>query len=130
MPLLRIGVDLVEVARIERGVQRHGERFYKRFFTPQEVEFCNRSAARLAGRFAIKEAVGKAFGTGIGDVSWQEIEVICDARGRPFLDLRGKAKALADQMGLTTWEISLSHTDTHAIGFVVAMGETDKESRA
>lgn len=122
--LLRVGVDLVEVARIERGVKRHGERFYKRFFTEQEVAFCKRNATRLAGRFAVKEAVGKAFGTGIGDVSWQEIEVVCDTRGRPFLNLTGGAKTLAEQMGLTTWEISLSHTDTHAIGFVVATGAT------
>lgn len=125
--LLRVGVDMIEVARIERGVQRHGDRFYQRFFTEQEVEFCKKNAQRLAGRFAVKEAVGKAFGTGIGDVSWQEIEVVCDERGRPFLNLTGNAQTLANQMGLTQWEISLTHTDTHAVGFVVAMGGGKKE---
>lgn len=121
--LLRIGVDMVEVSRIARGVSRHGDRFYKRFFTEQEVTSCEKSATRLAGRFAVKEAVGKAFGTGIGDVSWQEIEIVNDERGRPYLILHGKAQTLAQALGLTTWEISLSHTDTHAIGFVVATGE-------
>lgn len=119
---LRIGVDMVEVARMTRGVERHGERFYGRFFTLQELEQCEKAPARLAGRFAIKEAVGKAFGTGIGDVSWQEIEVFNDERGRPYLKLHGHAKTLAHEMGLTQWEISLTHTDTHAIGFVVATG--------
>ncbi|MEM7334058.1 MAG: holo-ACP synthase [Chloroflexota bacterium] len=119
--MLRIGVDMIEVGRISRGVERHGDRFYKRFFTQQEVDFCEKSPPRLAGRFAVKEAVGKAFGTGIGDVSWQEIEIVCDERGRPYLKLYGAAQELADKMGLTTWEISISHTDAHAIGFVVAM---------
>lgn len=122
LDMLRIGVDMVEVARIERGVARHGERFYKRFFTQQEVDFCEKNTSRLAGRFAVKEAVGKAFGTGIGDVSWQDIEILNDERGRPFLKLTGAAHSLANEMGLVHWEISLSHTDTHAIGFVVATG--------
>lgn len=118
--MMRIGVDMIEVARIERGITRHGDRFYKRFFTKQEIDFCEKSPTRLAGRFAVKEAVGKAFGTGIGDISWQDIEIVCDNRGRPSLKLHGSAKTMAAEMGLINWEISLSHTDTHAIGFVIA----------
>ncbi|MFQ5435186.1 MAG: holo-ACP synthase [Anaerolineae bacterium] len=119
--MLVSGIDLIEVDRIERGIARHGQRFLDRFFTPQEQAFCEGRAASLAGRFAVKEAVGKALGTGIGDVSWVEIEVVCDGRGRPELVLHGRAQNLAEQLGLTSWSISLSHTDTHAIGLAVAM---------
>jgi holo-[acyl-carrier protein] synthase len=121
--MLAVGVDMIEVARMERGVARHGQRFYDRFFTEQEQRYCEGRATSLAGRFAIKEAVGKAMGTGIGDISWTEVEVVCDERGKPHLILHNQAQTLAAQLGLTQWSISLSHTDTHAIGFVVAMGE-------
>jgi holo-[acyl-carrier protein] synthase len=121
--MLAIGVDMIEIARIERGIQRHGGRFLARFFTEQEQVYCNGRAASLAGRFAVKEAVGKALGTGIGDIRWLDVEVVCDGRGKPELVLHNAAKALAASRGLTTWAISLSHTETHAIGFVVAMGE-------
>lgn len=119
--MLAVGVDMIEVARIEQAIARHGERFYRRFFTAQEVAYCAGRAASLAGRFAVKEAVGKALGTGIGDVNWTDIEVVCDGRGRPELVLHNRARALADDLGLTQWSISLSHTKTHAIGFAVAM---------
>ena len=119
---LRIGVDLIDVARVERAMNRHGERFFTRFFTPAERAYCQRRPERLAARIAAKEAVGKAFGTGIGDVRWVEIEVISDSRGRPALRLHGAAAALADSLGLHHWEISLSHSDTQAIAFVVAQG--------
>ncbi|VAW42780.1 Holo-[acyl-carrier protein] synthase, partial [hydrothermal vent metagenome] len=74
--MLAVGVDMIETIRIERGIARHGDRFLNRFYTEQEQVYCNGRIPSLAGRFAIKEAVGKAFGTGIGDVSWTDIEVI------------------------------------------------------
>ena len=113
---------MIEVARMERGVDRHGQRFLDRFFTLQEQIYCAGRSTSLAGRFAIKEAVGKAMGTGIGDIFWKDVEVLTDERGRPELVLHERAKDLAAQLGLTEWAISLSHTETHAIGFVVAMG--------
>jgi holo-[acyl-carrier protein] synthase len=121
--MLSVGVDMIEISRIERAISRHGDRFYARFFTSQEREFCNGRPERLAGRFAVKEAVGKALGTGIGDVNWTDIEVVCDGRGKPELVLHNQAEALAAQLGLHQWSISLSHTETHAIGFAVAMGK-------
>ncbi len=121
---LAVGVDMIEVARMERGFLRHGDRFYRRFFTEQEQDYCNGRFTSLAGRFAIKEAVGKALGTGIGDISWTDVEVVCDQRGKPDLVLHNQAHLLAAEKGLTKWAISLSHTETHAIGFVVATGET------
>ncbi len=120
--MLAVGVDMIEIARIERGIARHGDRFLHRFFTAQEIGYCNGRIPSLAGRFAIKEAVGKALGTGIGDINWTDVEVVCDGRGKPQLVLHNRAIALAQAQGLAEWSISLSHTDTHAIGFAVAMG--------
>lgn len=117
------GIDMIEVARIERAIQRHGERFYRRFFTEQERQYCQGQAARLAGRFAVKEAVSKALGTGIGDFNWTDVEIVCDGRGKPELILHNSARALAEQQGLTDWSISLAHTETHAIGMAVALGK-------
>jgi len=120
--MLSSGIDLVEIARIERAIERHGERFYKRFFTEQEVIFCEGRSASLAGRFAVKEAVAKALGTGVGDFDWTDIEVVCDGRGKPELVLHDRAQDLANAKGYIHWSISLSHTDTHAIGLAVAIG--------
>lgn len=112
---------MIEISRIERAMARHGDRFYKRFFTDQERASCQEQASRLAGRFAVKEAVGKALGTGIGDVHWTDIEIVNDSRGKPELILHNQAQALAAELGLHHWSISLSHTETHAIGFAVAL---------
>lgn len=120
--MLRVGVDLIDIDRVARAMERHGERFYSRFFTEFERQYCEDKPYRLAARIAAKEAVSKALGTGIGDVRWIEIEVIADERKRPLLQLHGEAARLAAELGLTTWDISLSHTDTQAIAFVVALG--------
>lgn len=117
--MLAVGVDLIEVERIARAQARHGDRFHRRFFTAQELAYCERQPARLAGRFAVKEAVAKALGTGIGDMRWTDIEVVCDPRGQPQLVLHDAAAALAAARGIQQWAISLSHTQTHAIGFAV-----------
>jgi holo-[acyl-carrier protein] synthase len=121
--MLTTGVDMIEIARIERGLARHGDRFLQRFFTEQEQAYCNGRAASLAGRFAVKEAVSKALGTGIGDFRWKDVEIRNDERGKPELLLHNEARQLAEAQGLTQWAISLTHTETHAIGFAVAVGE-------
>jgi holo-[acyl-carrier protein] synthase len=121
--MLSVGVDMIEVARIERAIARHGDRFYNRFFTAQEQVYCDGRTTSLAGRFAIKEAVGKALGTGIGDVRWTDVEIVCDSNGCPKLALHNEARELASRLGLHDWSISISHTDTHAIGFAVATGD-------
>lgn len=118
--MLRTGVDLIEVARIERAMQRHGERFFRRFFTEQERADCAGRAASLAARFAAKEAVAKALGTGIGQVRWVEIEIVAGPERRPELRLHGAARELAEALGLREWSVSLSHTHEHAIAFVAA----------
>lgn len=113
------GVDLVEVERIQRSVERFGVRFLDRVFTEQEQAYCAGRSDRLAARFAVKEAVGKALGTGIGDVSWKDIEIVNDPQGKPSLVLHSAAEALAGELAFTQWTISISHTETHAIGMVV-----------
>ena len=119
--MIRCGIDMIECDRIAQGIERFGERFLNRFFTESERGDCRDNARRLAARFAGKEAVGKALGTGIGDMRWIDIEIrVDDPRGRPRLLLHGKAKALADELGLIEWDVSLSHTDDLAIAVVVA----------
>ncbi|MBN1311086.1 MAG: holo-ACP synthase [Anaerolineae bacterium] len=120
--MLRTGVDIIEVARVKSAALRHGERFYQRFFTEAERAYCDGRYTALAARFAAKEAVAKALGTGIGDVRWVEIEITADARSKPEIRLHGAAARLAAELGLVQWSLSLSHTHEHAIAFVVAMG--------
>lgn len=119
--MLAVGVDILEVERMSRGITRHGARFLQRFFTESEQAQCAGRPTSLAGRFAVKEAVSKALGTGIGDIAWKEIEVLNDDRGRPLLSLHGAAARLAAERGLSEWAISLSHTTTHAVGMAVAL---------
>ncbi len=120
--MLRSGVDIIEIARLERALARYGERFLQRIYTPAEIERYRGRPQSLAARWAAKEAVAKALGTGIGDVGWKEIEVLEDERRAPTLHLYGRAQSLAQELNLTEWAISLSHTDELAIAFVVAMG--------
>ena len=118
--MIRCGVDMIECERIAAGIERSGERFLNRFFTAGERQDCADKPYRLAARFAAKEAVAKALGTGIGDIRWVDVEVRTAAERKPQLVLHGRAKELADDMGLTDWDISLSHSDTLAIAIAVA----------
>lgn len=118
--MVRCGIDMIEIRRVEHGIARLGERFLNRFFTPGERADCRDRPNRLAARLAAKEAVAKALGTGIGAVRWRDIEVISDARGRPCLYLHGAAAALAQTLGLTEWDISLTHTADYAAAVAVA----------
>ena len=120
--ILRTGVDLIEVQRIAEAIERHGARFLDRIFTEFEQKECHGRIASLAARFAAKEATAKTLGCGIGDVSWLEIEVRSDERKAPYLVLSGEGERVAHQLGLTTWSVSLSHTESQAIAFVVATG--------
>ena len=123
MSVLGSGVDLVECARIQHSLDRFGERFLRRVFTEGEIEYSQSMkypARHLAARFAAKEAVSKAFGTGIGKaMSWKDIDVHRKASGEPFVVLNGSAKDLAAARGVTNVWISLSHTENHAIATIV-----------
>lgn len=121
--MLRSGVDIIEVERIDRAILRYGQRFFNRFYTPQELIDAGGRTPALAARFAAKEAVAKALGTGIGDVAWKEIEIVTNHRRQPLLQLHGQARSLAHTLGLTNWAISLSHTHEHAMAVVIALEE-------
>jgi len=122
MTRLATGIDMVEIERFEGAVARHGDHFLERVFTSRELAEAGDRPASLAARFAAKEAVTKALGCGIGPVTWHEIEILRDKRKAPVLQLHGRAHKLAVGSGLATWSISLSHTHSHAIAMVVAMG--------
>jgi holo-[acyl-carrier protein] synthase len=120
---LRTGVDLIELERIEGVIRRYGLRFLERVFTTGELEEVGENTDSLAVRFAAKEAVAKALGTGIGDVGWQEIEILRGPARQPHLHLSGRAAVLAEELGLDTWSLSLTHNQSQAIALVVAIGE-------
>ncbi len=117
---MRTGVDLIEIGRFQAVLDRHGERFLDRVFTPAERVRYGGRVGSLAARWAAKEAVAKALGTGIGTIGWKDIEILGDGDGAPVLHLRGPAAARAAALGLTDWGVSLAHTHEHAIAFVVA----------
>jgi len=120
--VLGIGVDLVEVERIQHSLDRFGERFMKRVFTEGEIAYCQSmkfSARHFAARFAAKEAVSKAFGTGIGKaMGWRDIDVHKKESGEPFLVLHRGAEALAKKRAVKSVWISLSHTEHHAVAMI------------
>lgn len=118
---MRTGVDLIEISRFQAVLAHHGQRFLQRVFTPQEVAAYGSRPASLAARWAGKEAVAKALGSGIGVVRWRDIEILSDADGAPRLLLHGQAAARSAELGLSAWSISLSHTHTLAIAFAVAL---------
>ncbi len=121
--ILRTGVDLLEIERFTSAYRQYDQRLLQRLFTPTELAENGENMASLAARFAAKEAVAKAFGTGIGRVTWHEIEICRGSAGEPVLHLYGRAQELAQSLRLSHWSLSLSHTQSHAIAFVVAMGE-------
>ncbi len=119
---LASGVDIVDIERIREAIERHGDRFIARIFTEAEQHDCRGRVESLAARFAAKEAAAKALGCGIGDVSWLDVEVVGDENHAPHLYLHGEGENLAKKLGLSNWSVSLSHTESQAIAFVVAIG--------
>lgn len=123
MSVLGMGVDIVEVTRIQHSLDRFADRFLRRVFTPEEVSYCNSMpypARHLAARFAAKEAASKAFGTGIGRaMGWKDIDVQRRSTGEPFLVLSGGADQLARERRVTRALVSLSHTEHQAVAVVL-----------
>ncbi len=117
--MYHVGIDLVEIGRVQMALSRWGDRFLQRVFTPAECERYRDRVPDLAARFAAKEAVMKALGTGVKGVAWRDIEVLPDEKGKPMIFLYGGARKRADQLGLTGLEISLSHSRDYAIASVI-----------
>ena len=116
------GVDIIEIERFAGTIQRQGVRFKQRYFTTKEIDQSGDRIASLAARFAAKEAISKALGTGMGKVPPIQMEVVLDEKRAPHIHLHGEALRVAENLGLKTWSISLSHSDQYAVAFVVAIG--------
>lgn len=121
--ILGVGIDIIEVARIQASFEQFGDRFLRRILLPDEIAYClsyKHPGPHLAARFAAKEAISKAFGTGIGaQLSWQDMEVRRKDSGEPYLVLHGKGLELLAQRGGQAVHISLSHTNTYATAIAV-----------
>ncbi len=118
--MYRVGVDIIEIARVRGVIDRRGQRFLRRIYTEKELEFCRGRVPELAARFAAKEAVMKALGTGRRGVSWRDIEVLPNHRNAPLVFLHGRARRRARMLGITEMAISLSHSRENAVASVVA----------
>jgi holo-[acyl-carrier protein] synthase len=119
-----IGVDIVEISRLERAIQEHGDRFVNRVFTRREIEYCEliaRKAERYATRFAAKEAARKAIGAAlpVTSLSWQDVEIISSTEGAPQLQFHGRAAEIVNELKITRAHVSLSHAQEQAVAFVV-----------
>ncbi|GAP39332.1 holo-ACP synthase [Flexilinea flocculi] len=120
--VLRTGIDLIEVHRIANLKPEIRSRFLARVYTEAELEYCGGRNERLSGRFACKEAVSKALGTGIGTIGWQEIEILNDSNGMPILFLHGKATQISETLGILQWSVSISHIRNLAVAMAVGTG--------
>ncbi len=121
--IIGVGVDVIEISRIEKVLTERGEKFTSKMYTRTEVEYCTRdraSAAHFAGRFAAKEAAMKALGVGWGrNAGWLDVEVTNDERGKPLLGMSGSAARTADSLGVKRAHVSLSHSRGTACAVVI-----------
>jgi holo-[acyl-carrier protein] synthase len=124
--VLRTGLDILDISRLEQLDPKIRERFLKRVFTPGELIQAADSNSTLSGYFCVKEAVAKALGQGIGDIHWQDVETVTDPLGAPSIVLHGRAVELANELGLSTWAVSISHTRQMAAASVTALGMVDR----
>jgi len=126
--IVGMGVDMAEISRVREAIERHGERFLQRIFTPEEIAYCRRfkdSQERFAARFAAKEAAMKALGTGWRrGVSWQDFEVSNLPSGKPCLRLSGKALEIFESLGGSSVLVSLTHTGPYALAQVIIEGDS------
>ncbi|MGH2355800.1 MAG: holo-ACP synthase [Chloroflexota bacterium] len=121
-----VGVDIIEIERVSAVIARWGERFLRRVFTEAELAYCRGRSPELAVRFAGKEAITKALGTGIRGLAWRELEILSDPLGKPLVRLHGRARQRAEAIGLAHFAISLSHSRDYAVAMVVATDVNDE----
>lgn len=122
------GIDIVEIARIREAIDSWGDRFLKRIYTDGEIELCRGRVPELAARFAGKEAMMKALGTGYRGISWRDIEILPDGRGAPLVYLSGSARARANELGIKDLAITLSHSKEYAVASIVG-GKNENRHR-
>ena len=125
--IIGIGIDIVDISRLERALARHGERFRNRVFTTREIAYCEiaaRKAERYATRFAAKEATRKAIGAAIplSSLNWHDVEIIPSSEGAPQLEFHGRASELIRCLKISRGHVSLSHAKEQAVAFVILEG--------
>ena len=126
------GIDVIEIARVRAVLERHGERFLRRVYTEDEVRYCRGRVPELAARFAAKEAVMKALGTGVRGVGWRDIEILPNRRGKPLVFLYGRGAERAERIALRGLDISLTHSREYAMASAVgerALSEAEDTPR-
>ena len=117
--MLTTGVDIIEIGRIRGVLERWGQRFLNRIYTDAEISYCRGRPQNLAARFAAKEAVMKALGTGVRGVGWKDIEVVRNEAGAPSIRLHGRALARSNRLGVSELALSISHSREYTVAFVV-----------
>lgn len=131
MNIIGIGTDITECLRIARMIERHGELFIGRIYTADEIQYCQsrrQATQHFTGRWAAKEAILKALGTGwVKGISWRDVEILNEPSGQPVVELRGGAKDVARRLGIAKMLVSISHCHTHATAYALAVGEGDDE---
>ena len=125
--MLATGIDIIEISRVRACLKKFGTRFLQRVYTEAEASLYQKRSNDLAARFAAKEAVMKALGTGAKGVSWREIEILPDPRGKPLVYLHGRAKKRAAELELSSLDVSLSHSKELAVA--IAVGITTAEAK-
>ncbi len=121
--MLTTGVDIIEIDRVRQVLERYGQRFLSRVFTPGEIAYCQGRAPNLAARFAAKEATMKALGTGVRGLGWKDIEVVRHESGAPAIKLHHRGESRAKRLAVQEISVSLSHSREYAVAFVVVRSE-------
>jgi holo-[acyl-carrier protein] synthase len=130
--IIGIGTDITECLRIARMIERHGELFIDRVYTPDETAYCQnrkQSTQHFTGRWAAKEAILKAIGTGwVRGITWRDMEIRNDSSGRPVVAVRGGVQEVVEQLGITEIQVSISHCHTHATAVAIAVGKKKEKN--
>jgi holo-[acyl-carrier protein] synthase len=125
MKIVGIGTDITECLRIARMIERHGELFINRVYTPAEIRYCQsrkHATQHFTGRWAAKEALLKALGTGwIRGINWRDLEIRSEPGGQPVVQIRGGAQEIVQRLGVTQLMVSISHCRTHAMAYALAL---------
>lgn len=124
--ILGLGIDIIDTPRVKKIADEYGEDFIVKIFTDSEIDYCrskNNPEINFGARFAAKEALLKALGTGLrGDINWKDIEIMNDSLGKPSIKLNGKAAESSNKLGVTRVTVSLSHTKDYAVAVVILEG--------
>lgn len=132
MAIIGIGTDIIECLRIAQMIERHGELFINRVYTKHEIQYCQSrklATQHFAGRWAAKEAILKALGTGWRrGISWRDMEIRNEPGGRPTVALRGGARDVVEQLGIAEMLISISHCRSHATAYALAQGKEPNDA--